>query len=101
MDDPRPGDAADARKLSGAVVQQRIDQRSVRITRRGMDHESGGLVDDDQVLVLEHHAERNGLRPGFGFRRGRDGNRESGALRRFARCLRYHRVGDVDRAFAD
>jgi hypothetical protein len=48
------------------VVQQRVDQRSVRIARRRMDHQPCGFVDDDQVLVLEYDAERNVLRLSFG-----------------------------------
>ena len=36
------------------MVEQRVDQRAVAIARRGMDDQPGGLVDDQQMLVLEH-----------------------------------------------
>ena len=44
------------------MVQQRVDERPVEIARRGMDDEPGGLVDDEEMLVLEHDRERNVLR---------------------------------------
>ncbi len=50
--DPRPGDAADARQLVPAVVQQGVDQGSVTRPRRRMHRHARGLVQDDQMLVF-------------------------------------------------
>ena len=44
------------------MVQQRVHQRTIRVSGRGVDHHPGGLVDDDQVLVLEQDIERQVLR---------------------------------------
>src|SRR3546814_20682467 len=41
MDDPRPRDAADARQLPRAMVEQRVDHRAVEIARGGMDDQIG------------------------------------------------------------
>jgi hypothetical protein len=43
------------------VGQERIDQRARLVTRRGMHHQPGGLVDHDEVCVLVHDGERNRL----------------------------------------
>jgi hypothetical protein len=37
------------------VVQQCVNQRTVGVTSRGMHHQAGGLVDNQQVLVLKHN----------------------------------------------
>jgi len=42
--------------------QKRIDQRAIRRPRRGMHDHPGGLVDYDQVIVLEHHIKSDVLR---------------------------------------
>ena len=63
VDDARPLHPADARQRRAAMADQRIDQRAVGMARRGMDDEAGGLVDDDEVLVLEHDVERDVLAP--------------------------------------
>ena len=52
VDDAGTGNPADPRKLPGAVVEQRVDQRAVVVASGGMDHQPGGLVDDDQMFVL-------------------------------------------------
>ena len=83
------------------MMQQGVDQRAVGIARRRVDHQPGGLVDHDQVRVLEHDVQRYflRLRLGFGRRRHRDG--EFGPVGRLARGLRNRFAGDRDRAFAD
>ena len=48
------------------MVEQRVDERAARMPRRRVDDEARGLVDDDQVLVLEDDRERDVL--GFGRR---------------------------------
>src|SRR5690606_34375323 len=58
--------AADAREARPAMGDQRINKRSFFISRGGMDDESGGLVDDDQLVVLEDDIEGNVLAFGPG-----------------------------------
>ena len=53
---------ADAGERVAAVREQRVDQRSVRVPRRGMDDESLGLVDDDDIRVLVADLQRDRLR---------------------------------------
>lgn len=54
--------SADTGEGVSAVVQKRIDDRSVRMPRRGMDDKTLGLVDDDHVAVFIANIERNVLR---------------------------------------
>ena len=42
--------------------EERVDEGSVWIAGSRMDHEARGLVDDEQVLILVNHREREGLR---------------------------------------
>ena len=73
VDDARPGNAADPRKAAAAMMQQRVDQSAVRIARRRMDDQPGGLVDDQQMLILEDNPQRDVLRfvvRGRGLRNG-------------------------------
>ena len=53
---------ADAGKTVSAVVQKCIDDRSVRMPRRGVDDKTLGLVDDDHIIVFIANIERNVLR---------------------------------------
>lgn len=39
------------------MMDERVDQRAGPVARARMDHQPGGLVDDDQVLVLEEDIE--------------------------------------------
>ena len=56
-----PGRASPPMPISdfAAMGDQRIDQRAVGIARRRMHHQPRRLVDDDEVLVLVDHVERN------------------------------------------
>ena len=40
---------------------QCIDQSVVPVTRRGMDHQAGRLIDDGEVLILEQDGKRDGI----------------------------------------
>ena len=51
MHDARPQLAADAAEIVH-FVEQRVDQRALRVARGGMDHHPGRFVDDDQVRIL-------------------------------------------------
>src|SRR5438105_1004455 len=53
MHDARPAHSADPGEAGTAMRQQRVNQGALWIARRGMHHQAGRLVDDDQVLVLE------------------------------------------------
>ena len=80
MDDTGPLHPVDPRQPAPAMVEQRIDQRTVAVSRRRVDHHPRRLVDDDQMLVLEHDFERNVLRLEVeGSERGK-GDGESHAL---------------------
>ena len=81
--------------------EQRVDQGAARVARRRMDHEAGGLVEHEQVLVLEHDVERARLR--LRQRRPRLGQAHRVALTRFdpARSLGYHRIVAPDLACLD
>jgi len=61
VDDPRTAHAADPGKAAAAMGEQRVDQGSVGIARRWMDHQAGGLVDDDEMCILESDIERDRL----------------------------------------
>ena len=54
--------SADTGEGVSAVVQKCIDDRSVRMPRRGVDDKALGLVDDDHVAVFIADIERNVLR---------------------------------------
>src|SRR3546814_16765538 len=75
VDDAGPRDAADARKLSRAMVEQRVDERAVEIARGGVDDHAGGLVDDDQMLIPPGDDEIEVLRGVM--RRGGDGKAQA------------------------
>lgn len=70
MDNARPPDPADAGQACAAVGDQRVDQRAGLVPGGGMDHEVLRLVDDDDVVVLEHDVERDVLAFGLGGRGG-------------------------------
>lgn len=67
--DPWPSNAADARKLPGTVMKQRIDECAIRISGGGMDDHASRLVDDDEMLVLVNDDQIDLLRHRLG-RRG-------------------------------
>jgi hypothetical protein len=64
MDNARPGNPANSGKIAGTVVEQGIYEGSIEISGRGMHDQSGWLVDNDEVLILEYYRKRNilGLR---------------------------------------
>ena len=73
-----PGRATPPIPLSAAaaMVEQGIDHRPVAIARGGVDDQPGGLVDDQQMLVLVDDAERDFLRLVVRRRGGGDGEGE-------------------------
>ena len=44
------------------MMQQGVDERPVEIAGGGVHYQTGGLVDDEQVLILERDVQRNVLR---------------------------------------
>jgi hypothetical protein len=67
--DAGPAHPADAGERAAAMGDQRIDQRTGLVARRGMHHQPLRLVEDDDVVVLEHDVEGDIL--AFRLRRGR------------------------------
>ena len=61
MDDARAPHAADAGQPGAAMRDQRVDEGAVGVPRRGMDDETCGLVDDDQMCILKINIERERL----------------------------------------
>jgi hypothetical protein len=62
VDDARSGDPADPRQARAAMVEQRVDQSPVEISRRRVNDQPGGLVDHEQMFVFEHDPQRDILR---------------------------------------
>lgn len=75
--DTGAGNAANTRKSAGTMVEQGVNQCAIRISGRRMDDQSGRLVDNDQMFVLECYREGNILRDGFRGFRQRYGNRKT------------------------
>jgi hypothetical protein len=46
-------------ELDVGVMQDRVDERPSRMPRCRMHHQARGLVDDDQMIVLEQDVERD------------------------------------------
>ena len=69
--DARAAFPADAAKIA-AVVQDRVDEGSVRVPRGGMHDKTGGLVQHEQFGILKEDGERDILRQGVGSAVGRD-----------------------------
>ncbi len=73
VNDPRTRLSAYPGKALAAMVEEGVDEGSVGISRRRVNDEPCGLVDDDQMCILEADVERDLLRG----RRGRRGFGES------------------------
>ena len=71
MDDPRTHHPANAGQAVAAMGDQRVDEGAVGLAGAGMDHHAGRLVEDDDVVVLEHDIQRDvlGLRYRLAHRR--------------------------------
>ena len=61
VDDARAHHPADAGQAVAAMGDQRVDEGAVGLARAGMDHHAGRLVEDDDVVVLEHDIQRDVL----------------------------------------
>jgi hypothetical protein len=71
MHDARAALGADAGEPGAAMREQRVHQRTVKVARRRMHHQSSGFVEDDKVGVFVQDRERDRLRPrGRLYRRG-------------------------------
>ena len=62
---PGPKLAADAAQV-GEVMEQGVDQRSARMPRRRVDDHARGLVEHDQIRILEENPQRQRLGLGRG-----------------------------------
>src|SRR6266404_4882029 len=59
--DARPSDPADSGEARAAMADQGVDEGAVRISRRRVDNQPCGLVDDDQMFILEADLQRDYL----------------------------------------
>ncbi len=66
VDNARPLHPADAGEAVAAMSEEGVDQRTPVVAGGGMDDKTGGLVDDDDVPVLEDNVEGDVLGGGFG-----------------------------------
>ena len=55
--DSRAAHAADPRKFIAAMADQPIDERSRLMPARGVNNKPSGLIDDDEVVILEDDGE--------------------------------------------
>ena len=62
VDDPRPAHPADPQQAVAAMGDERVDERAVGIAGRRVNHQPRGLVDDDEMCILETDTERDRLR---------------------------------------
>ena len=84
MHDAGPRHAADAGEAVAAMGDQRIDESALRVAGAGMHHEAGGLVDDDQRVVLVDDVERDRFaRERLGVAGGRSSAKRSPGLTRY------------------
>jgi hypothetical protein len=96
VDDPRSLLVAAA----DPVREQRVDERAARVPRRRVHDDAGGLVDDEQMLVLVGDADVDRL--GLQLRRGFGGGLELELLPTFEPvALRARAPVEADRAGGD
>ena len=62
MDDTGPADPADPGKACTTMVDQRVYECTVRVSRRRVDNQPRGLIDDDQMCILKSDIQRDRLR---------------------------------------
>ena len=79
MDDAGPLGTPAGGKFSGAVMQERGGEGAGRATGAGMNGQTGGLVQDDYVVVFVQNVERDGLGLHMSRSRGGDADGDAGA----------------------
>ena len=62
MDNPRSSNPADPRQARAAMADQGVDERPIRVSRRRVDNQPCGFVDDNQMSILEADIQWNRLR---------------------------------------
>ena len=62
MDDTGPANPADPGKARTTMVDQRVYECAVRVSRRRVDNQPRGLIDDDQMCILKADIQRDLLR---------------------------------------
>jgi hypothetical protein len=62
MDDTGPADPADPGKACTTMVDQRVYECTVWVSRRRVDNQPRGLIDDDQMCILKSDIQRDRLR---------------------------------------
>ena len=97
--DPRSPFSPDAAQIID-VMKERVDQRSARVSGRGMDHHPGRFVDDDDVFVLVEDGQRQCFR--LRHRIDRLGDVDADSLSSLHRLIRLRlAAGDLNQAFLD
>ena len=75
MDDTGPANFADPGQALTTMVDQRVYEGAVRVSRRRMDNQPRWLIDDDQMCILKADIQREQLRGGRSiYRIGEDYN---------------------------
>jgi hypothetical protein len=62
MDNARSANPADPRQARAAMADQGVDECPIRVSRRGVDNQPCGFVDDNQMSILEADIQWNRLR---------------------------------------
>ena len=101
VDDAGAALSADAREGAGAVMQQRVHQGAAGVAGGGVDHQSCGFVDHDQMIVLEHHIQRDGLRLQIDVDGRRQFQREGATFMLAARSARHFYAVDGEASFGN
>jgi hypothetical protein len=66
MDDAGSGDAADAAEMTGAMMEEGVDESVGGVAGGRVNDQSGGLVEDEEVVILVENLQRDVLGEGFG-----------------------------------
>ena len=85
VDNAGPRDPANAGEATVAMMEQGVDHRSIVITGGRMDDHSGGFIDDEQMIILEHELNGDVLRYNVRNRWRLNGYAERRALLGFGR----------------
>lgn len=106
VDDARAHDATDAGQAIPAVGEQRIDECPRAMAGRGMNHQAGRLVDDDEGGIFIDDVKRDGLWERLCGRRRGDAHRQPIARNEFAgrvsewRAVEFHGASPYQRLAA-
>ena len=101
VDDAWPRHAANTGEAVAAMVEKRVDQGAAPIASGGMHHETGGFVQDNDVLILKQDVEGDVLGLGIGVFDGRRDELEHLPLSHLVRGVGDRGASDGQGAFFD